>query len=434
MSELTEIISREVATQGVISFARFMELALYCPGLGYYERQSKQIGCQGDFYTSVAVGSLFGELLAFQFVRWLKELPSHETVQAPNRWKTNKVGSSQPEKAPSRSFQIVEGGAHDGQLANDILMWIKRFEPAWLTRLEYWILEPSSERQQWQQEKLAKFAPYVRWFCSWESLDGRELQGVIFSNELLDSFPVHRIGWDAKARCWFEWGVGGTADHFIWKRMPLEASRSDRPQNPVADSGNTPLPSRGHPLPIGWGEGQGEGPPVHLRAPLENGVHLDSPQLPNELLAVLPDGFTAEISPAARRWWERAARALDQGKLMTLDYGLSSDDFFVPERANGTLRAYLGHHCSGDLLAHPGEPDLTAHVNFTALQRTGEAAGLVTENVVKQAQFLTRILERTTPQDTSFNFASMERRRQFQTLTHPEHLGRPFKVLVQSRP
>src|SRR5262245_2734118 len=303
MRELTEIIYREIAAQGVISFARFMELSLYCPRLGYYESQSKQIGCQGDFYTNVSVGSLFGELLALRFSQWLAELSSRQEVPAPGSMGDCEK-SIQADKPPSASFQLVEAGAHDGQLASDILTWIERFEPAWFNRLEYWILEPSLERQHWQQEKLAGFPAQLRWFSSWESFAAREIQGIIFSNELLDAFPVHRIGWDAKVKGWFQWGVGWEADHFVWKRMSLERT------------GLT----------------------------IKDEYSITFPQLSNELLEVLPDGFTTEVSPAAQRWWQQAARALGHGKLLTLDYGLGFDDFFVPERASGTLRSYRRHH------------------------------------------------------------------------------------------
>src|SRR5689334_15932681 len=63
-------IRNEIAQCGAISFARFMELALYCPQYGYYEQNKDTTGQRGDFYTSVSVGSLFGELLAFQFAEW----------------------------------------------------------------------------------------------------------------------------------------------------------------------------------------------------------------------------------------------------------------------------------------------------------------------------------------------------------------------------
>src|SRR5262245_59440877 len=125
MSELSEIIRREIAAQGVISFARFMELALYFPRLGYYEHQSKQIGCQGDFYTSVSVGSLFGELLAFQFTQWLAELSSREPGSACGAGSMDGPNSFRAEALSSRPFRLLEAGAHDGQLAFDILTWIQ---------------------------------------------------------------------------------------------------------------------------------------------------------------------------------------------------------------------------------------------------------------------------------------------------------------------
>ena len=70
----TDAIRMEIRQSGVISFARFMELALYCPETGYYETRQDNVGRAGDFVTSVSAGSLFGELLAFQFAEWLAEL------------------------------------------------------------------------------------------------------------------------------------------------------------------------------------------------------------------------------------------------------------------------------------------------------------------------------------------------------------------------
>src|SRR6185295_13267410 len=109
---LQALIREEIKVKGPISFARFIELALYCPNLGYYERPESRIGKHGDYYTSVSVGPLFGELLAFQFAKWLE-------------------GISGP-------VQIVEGGAHDGRLAKDILTAIPK---SLMDRLAYWIVE-----------------------------------------------------------------------------------------------------------------------------------------------------------------------------------------------------------------------------------------------------------------------------------------------------
>src|SRR5437868_3553525 len=108
MGQLAEIIAGEIAKAGPISAARFMELALYCPVYGYYEAEGDKIGRQGDYFTSVSVGSLFGELLARQFVEWASADPLRGGQSA----------DAAPEKRPA--LQIIEAGAHDGRLARDI--------------------------------------------------------------------------------------------------------------------------------------------------------------------------------------------------------------------------------------------------------------------------------------------------------------------------
>src|SRR5690242_2666814 len=120
MNRLREKILQEILANGSISFARFMELALYEPGLGYYERQ-RNIGRSGDFFTSVSVSALFGELLAGQFARWLDRIPP--------------------------PYRLVEAGAHQGDLSRDILQWFQRNEPGMLASLHYILIEPSLERR-----------------------------------------------------------------------------------------------------------------------------------------------------------------------------------------------------------------------------------------------------------------------------------------------
>jgi SAM-dependent MidA family methyltransferase len=146
------------------------------------------------------------------------------------------------------------------------------------------------------------------------------------------------------------------------------------------------------------------------------------------LEAVLPDGYTIEMSPAAENWWREAAGVLTRGKLLAIDYGFTTDEMFSPSRLRGTLRAYHRHRVTDDILANPGEQDLTAHVNFSACQKAGEAAGLTTESFTTQAKFLTQILAQA---GGTFGEWNSSRTRQFQTLTHPEHFGRAFRVLVQ---
>ena len=130
---------------------------------------------------------------------------------------------------------------------------------------------------------------------------------------------------------------------------------------------------------------------------------------------------------------QKSGGVLLQGKLLTFDYGLDGEARFAPQRMNGTLRAYQRHRQAEDVLASPGEQDLTAHVDFTTIQQAGEASGLHTEALTSQMTFLTSIARRVWQGGTRFGGWTSRHSRQFQTLTHPEHLGRAFRVLVQSR-
>jgi SAM-dependent MidA family methyltransferase len=350
-----------------------MELALYCPVYGYYEKEKDNVGKHGDFFTSVSVGKVFGELLAFQLSTWLEESSSYD---------------NRP--------QLVEAGAYNGQLAKDILTWLREKRTTLFQNVEYSIIEPSQRRQKQQAELLREFAGKVHWAAEWSALRGTGtgkpcapepagIYGVILSNELLDAMPVHRFGWDAARKEWFEWGVGLEAEEFVWARSNgQQASRY-------------------------------------------------APTLPGELQNVLPDGFTIEICPAAESWWRDAAMNLTQGKLLTIDYGFGAEELFRPERKIGSLRSYHGHHSASNVLANPGEQDITAHVNFGAIQAAGESRGLKTLLWSTQEEFLTRIAAQAAKYPETFSEWTPARTRQFQTLTHPDHLGRSFRVLVQSR-
>jgi SAM-dependent MidA family methyltransferase len=358
LKEAAEKIAVEIGRCGAITFARFMEVALYCPVYGYYEKEEDTIGQKGDFYTSVSVGPLFGELLARQFSGWIEGL--------------------------SGRVQLVEAGAHRGRLARDVLNWLRLNQPEFLNRLEYVLVEPSLRRREWQRLSLTDCPTQVRWM---EALpDAGSVSGIIFSNELLDALPVHRLGWDTHKRTWFELAVTMRGEDFVWTRAQpgeqvLELARQRFAESDVLSQ---------------W----------------------------------LPDGYTTELCPAAEKWWTDAARALRSGRLLTFDYGFSSDGVLRPERKEGTLRAYYRHQITSDLLARPGEQDLTAHVDFSALRAAGERAGLTTELFTTQGRFLTSIAAGLWKNDTGENWTA-DKMREFQTLTHPEHLGERFHVLVQ---
>lgn len=174
---LSEIVADEIrrTPAHAISFARFMELALYHPQFGYYNRSQPIIGKSGDFYTSVSVGPLFGQLLAHFLTR--------EKIET-----------------------IVEAGANDGSLARDILTASPTFN--------YLIVEPSAVLRAKQQSTLRAFSN-VAWFDSLEKLP--PLRGAIISNELLDAFPCHRLQWTGAH--WIELAV---SENFQFVPIPVQ--------------------------------------------------------------------------------------------------------------------------------------------------------------------------------------------------------------------
>ena len=186
MNELEQRIHAEIAEKGGIPFSRFMERALYEPGLGYYETQ-REVGRSGDFYTSVSVGSLYGELLAFQFADWLVEIDG--------------------------PVQLVEAGAHDGRLAKDVLTYLRDWRPELFERCELILWEPSKIHRQWQGSVLAEFVDKVKWVAELESFNG-----VFYCNELLDACPAERLIW--KDDAWWLSLVESDGQSFGWGMRP----------------------------------------------------------------------------------------------------------------------------------------------------------------------------------------------------------------------
>jgi SAM-dependent MidA family methyltransferase len=168
--ELVEYIRQQIALHGPVTFRWFMQQALYHPEYGYYGSGRARIGRRGDYYTSVSVGKIFGELLAKQFEEmWVR-------MNCPV------------------SFSIVEEGAHDGQFAHDVLEWIRQFAPDLYAILKYWIVEPNPRLQQEQQARLSVWPRNkIRWNKTLDSFEDGSLCGVFFANELLDAFPVHMV-------------------------------------------------------------------------------------------------------------------------------------------------------------------------------------------------------------------------------------------------
>ncbi len=170
---LIDLLQAEIAHAGSITFARFMEQALYHPEHGYYSSGRAVLGREGDYFTSVSVGPLFGQLLAGQFTEMWKALGMRA------------------------EFVIVEQGAHGGEFAHDVLSAIRRAEPAFFSVLRYRIVEPFPVLRERQAAALAEFADKIEWHPSLSETP--PFHGVHFSNELLDALPVHLVRWDGAA-------------------------------------------------------------------------------------------------------------------------------------------------------------------------------------------------------------------------------------------
>jgi SAM-dependent MidA family methyltransferase len=192
---LLEFIRAEIARRGPVTFAWFMEQALYHPEHGYYSSGRAKIGRGGDYFTSVSVGPLFGRLMAAQFAElW-------ETLERP------------------AEFTIVEQGAHGGEFAHDVLAAAQERTPEFFEALQYRIVEPFAGLEARQRDALGGFASKVTWR---RSLDGLEpFCGVHFSNELLDAMPVHLVRWTGAE--WLERHVVWSGESLAFNDAPLSS-------------------------------------------------------------------------------------------------------------------------------------------------------------------------------------------------------------------
>ncbi len=333
-----------------------MAAALYHPELGYYARETRQVGRSGDFFTSVSVGPLFGELLARCFLKEWRESGS------PENWR------------------IIECGAHDGTLAADILAAITRLDPAALAALEYVIPEPLPFLQEAQRKTLVGFEKNTRFLTRVEELESHPLPGIAFGNELLDALPFHVV--EMRPDGWCECRVAADPQgDFMWEN-----------DHPVTD----PL----------------------LRDALAT------------LGFTFPVGNRTEVRTNFRNFLGPLTRCLSSGLLIWPDYGFARPEYYDPCRTSGTLRTFSKHRAAENPLETPGEIDITAHVDFTAVAEAAIALGCHPAAFQNQGAWLTEISRdwllslEGNPDATAL--------RQFQTLTHPAHLGGSFHVLELS--
>jgi SAM-dependent MidA family methyltransferase len=328
LSRLRDEIRRQ---GGWISFARYMELVLYEPGLGYYAGPAHKLGAGGDFVTAPELGSLFGRTLARQVSAF--------------------------------SGGVLELGAGSGALAEALLG---------RTGLDYAILETSADLRARQQARLGERA---RWL---DRLPER-IRGVVIANEVVDAIPVHAVAWREGGI--MERGVG-FSDRLEWRERPAEGEL------------------------------------------LEEARKIE-----------VPSPYESEIGLIGRAWMRELAQRLEQGVIFVIDYGFPRREYYHPQRAAGTLMCHYRHQAHADPFARPGEEDITAHVDFTALAEAAADAGLDVLGYTTQAQFLvncgiTEVLAEANV-DNALHYAPLAA--EAQKLLSPAEMGELFKVMAVGR-
>ena len=192
-----ESIAREIAAAGGwISFERYMDLALYEPGLGYYSAGAHKLGAGGDFTTAPEISSLFGACVAKQCAEVLGAM---------------------------RDGSILEVGAGSGRMAVDIL---GRLETLAQLPARYSILEVSADLRERQRTLLHAALPHLRHRVVWLDAPPEPFDGVILANEVLDALPVSRFRWDGTL--FEELGVTFRDGAFSSAARPADAAMTDR--------------------------------------------------------------------------------------------------------------------------------------------------------------------------------------------------------------
>jgi len=278
-------------------------------------------------------------------------------------------------------FSWVEMGAGSGLFAQEFLSWVKSAQPDFAGALEYVAIEPSPRQGAILKERLAGKGVEVR-----ENLEQlTPATGCFFSNELTDAFPaaiVTRAGGRLR-----EIYVTAEGNELREKTGPIS--------NPAVAAAVARYANR------------------------------------------LEEGCRVEVSQVASQWMRSLAGKLERGFVITIDYGDLAPHLYNEDRPQGTLLAYHHHLPLADVLSAPGQVDLTAHVNFSALIDAGEDAGLRLTGFTSQERFLLALGEANQFADLyepgANEIENLQARLKLKRLIHPEGMGNVFKVLIQHR-
>ncbi len=302
MSVPEKEIIRRIREKGPITFAEFMEVALYWHDGGYYARGENVWGPEGDYITNTDISPVFARLVARQ------------------------IGECWEALGRPDDFGLVEAGAGRGLLSKGVLDFLKADNPGLFNAVKVWLVEKNPNLRQKESQK-----------ASWhEDMPGVDagIKGVLLSNELIDSFPFHRVV-----------ERGGLKELYVDFDDGRFFFREGNPSTALLEA--------------------------YLK----------------RFSIGLSFGQVAHINLDATRWVRKAASILSKGFVITIDYGLPSRELYAQDRP-ATVQCHFRHRVNNDPFANIGSQDITTNVDFTALMAFGGDAGLGLTGFATQKNFL----------------------------------------------
>ncbi len=431
---LREKIEQEIRGRGPIPFSRYMELCLYDPERGYYSRDVERFGKAGDFYTSSDVHAVFGRLLARQFEEIWRALGSPEQIE------------------------VLELGPGRGLFARDVLDWSEKKFPEFFRALQYSLVERSAALRERLRSTLSRHFESGK-ASLLQRLKPPGCPGLIGTAKAVPSHDDPTVQMRLSERS----GKGTTSI------LPQRIGEGTTPAVPQPIREGTTLeacPERSRRVPQGSDLQRALAPdapiiifaneffdalPVEVLSPkgelriaIRDGRLIETwaPASSEELefldrYSVHPENEErVEVPLQTQSYMSEIAAALKHGIIIITDYGYSREEQLAG-RHRGTLMAFRQHSATANPYEAPGEQDITAHVNFTALAAAAEQNGMQVQPLLTQSQFLMGIGEQNQFRD-AFEDCRLPQERakvalQLKHLVTPAGMGESFHVLVVSK-
>lgn len=278
-------------------------------------------------------------------------------------------------------WTLLEQGGGSGKLLVSTLNMISQFSMQAPSRIVS--VERSTRLRDRQRELFSRCGLEVELYSSLTELEASE-NVIALSNELPDAFPVRCFRW--KEGRFVERGVVSGTDGFDWQDA----------EQPLADG----------------------------------------PDISRKILDAMPEGYFSEWNPNLAGWQQDLSKVVQSGFVFCVDYGYSQQEYYRPGRLEGSLLAHVKQQVNEDVLAAPGEQDITAHIDFTALKQAGEAVGFESLLWMSQGGWLAQ-----SPSVQAFvqSLAGLHDKESMHLMAHakrmlmPFGMGELFKILVQSR-